>query len=304
MNITNVYNELVRSIVENQHENGSWGDEQDSFNIFVTSMVLRFLSSHLNNNHRIKAAEYVIRKQFDNGSWNNDTFDTCNAIIALNKNEQENKNTIINRAIEFLKLQVSSNWKSELQNRWFGPSDIIATLQVNDMFQFLSDEDVMQCNSLINKFLVDNTKFVNYAGLLKDRLEPFDETISIEHTSNVILYRISKNENIEKKFLTNMIEWFMCSQNLSGSWGGEKGFFTSFCIKTFIHINNLIEDDNLKTRVLISTKRGIEYILQNSVKVEHINTKIINCIFLNTLMFYENTFEIIEGLNNGKLELN
>src|SRR5699024_79287 len=173
----------------------------------------------------------LLELQHSNGQYGVDFYDTTIALKALLL-ESESYVETINKTVCFIN-ENKDVWQNDVKNNLYGIATLVNLLDIVSLEVCNIDINVTDCIYLID----------NYIFTISNSLEE----ISVEH-EGAILYNYASairylsriNSSIAFKH-TNILEWILNTQNNSGSWGGEKGFFTAYAFEIlllYIQSNN------------------------------------------------------------------
>src|SRR5579863_10492792 len=136
---------IVSTAIASQHPDGSWGsDDYPIMKSCFTAQVLEALHhagmilvpdpasdparSTVQTPIR-RAIAWLRANQQSDGSWGEDTWDTCQVVKALWKSGYRENDPVIEKGIGFLRQAVDNKWPNK-GTYWFGPGFMGAALEV------------------------------------------------------------------------------------------------------------------------------------------------------------------------------
>ena len=242
---------IVSTALASQHPDGTWGsDDYPIMKACFTAQILEalhhagmILAPGLPGDPARatvqapvrRAVEWLRANQHDDGSWGEDTWDTCQVLKALWKSGYRQDDPIMAIGIRYLRNVVEQNWPNR-DTYWFGPGFMGAALEV---FNTTGDGHY-------SKLVLDEL-WTYYDEATGSFVPPMATPDSIRapiewHTANT-LKGLSSFSSVTpySQQTASALAWLKQAQSKDGSWGHGHFEITSFCTFEAIMALSLID---------------------------------------------------------------
>jgi len=162
--------------------------------------------------------------QREDGSWGEDTWDTCLAIKALLRSGVRAEESCVITAIAYLKDRVDAGWALDEQAYWFGPAFISAAMEVFNLIGDLGRANA--CLAQLWEFWEEGGRF---EPPLENGRNSSVRAPTVWHTACAIigLYSFGTPPSLDR--VSQSLRWLLDEQDDSGCWNAGRADMVANC---------------------------------------------------------------------------